>query len=283
MIHIHSDAPWLVFPALCTSGVYLFQSENEGVKLVSMSEHVIVTLAEWRRWKRLMGCKVFYSGCQTGKCEIQNVFRLPWPSLSDVFWTLNLWSCLIFLFSALHAWSNLYLLCLKLLVQQPHILYVNSRTDVSSVSEKICTLHTAGSWNFCSDRTHLKSTIQPGHREPWSPAQSLSVRLRTALLKISVTKLCPLINLRRDVQRGSIALLCLLTVWYQRGASIWEIVKHEWNTEQQKRPGPTKKPKLFFFPLTLLLSCLPALLVGHSFSCPSWATFWIDFVTPVKS
>lgn len=87
VIRLRSDAPSLLFSARRISGVYLFPSENESVKLVSLSERVIITSPERRWWMRQMGCKVFHSGCQTAKCEIQNVFHLLGFSLLDVLWT----------------------------------------------------------------------------------------------------------------------------------------------------------------------------------------------------
>lgn len=44
-------------------------SENESVKLVSSSEHVITTLARWRWRRSQMGCEVFHLGCQTARCK----------------------------------------------------------------------------------------------------------------------------------------------------------------------------------------------------------------------
>lgn len=44
-------------------------SENESVKLVSLSEHVIITLVQRRWWRSQMGCEVFHLGCQTARCK----------------------------------------------------------------------------------------------------------------------------------------------------------------------------------------------------------------------
>lgn len=124
MLRIHSDAPSLLFPAPCISGVCLFQSENESVKLVSLSEHVIITSPEWRWWRRQMGCKVFHSGCQRAKCEIQNVFHLLWHSLFYVYWTVGcLISCFLHFMHGLtcisYVWS-----CSYNMGTEPHRLYM---------------------------------------------------------------------------------------------------------------------------------------------------------------
>lgn len=47
-VRIPSDAASRLSPAPCVSGVYLFPSENESVKLVSLSEHVTIISPEWR-------------------------------------------------------------------------------------------------------------------------------------------------------------------------------------------------------------------------------------------
>lgn len=68
---IHMSHHSLFFPSL----LRVSPSENESAKLVSLSEHVIIPLPQWRRWRRQMGCKVFHSGGETATCESQNVWN----------------------------------------------------------------------------------------------------------------------------------------------------------------------------------------------------------------
>lgn len=102
VLHIHSDALSVLPPAPCISGACLFQNENESVKLVSMSEHVIITSPGWRWWRRQMSYKVLHSGFQWAK---------GWnPECISSSLTLFV-ACVLklrlseFLFPVLHVWS----------------------------------------------------------------------------------------------------------------------------------------------------------------------------------
>lgn len=130
-------------------------------------------------------------------------------------------------------------------------------------TKEACTLHSAGCWNFCSGKTYSDSTFQERQRTVLLHRQkSFSEFWELVFSKEKlVSKLCPLINQRIAVQRGSRAGSHLLfltapTVWYQRGATVWEPITHEWNPEQQNAPDLPRSSHYFF--LSQLLPCLPA-------------------------